>query len=118
MVTKFIWVSFRKKGLHCYPNASMDIKLKSVSYLANEHRHLFWFKVAVEVFDLDREIEFHKLLNWLESLYSDEVLVLNFKSCEMICSELIDALSKKFPNRRLQVDVSEDGECGSILMTG
>ena len=111
-VTRKVWVTFDRVGWHRYPNAPDD-----VAYLKLEHRHKFKFKVGVSVTHDDREIEFHQLLNWLESLY-DERLVVNHKSCEMLASDLIDSLVEKYGiDRHYEVEVSEDGECGAVLTT-
>lgn len=110
----FIWVTFQRKGFHRYPLAgSLDV-LKDVEYLANVHRHLFKFRVAIEVFHDDRELEFHQVLNWIESLFENNI-ELDFKSCEMISNELAEAIGKRYPGRRVTIDVSEDGECGSTI---
>lgn len=109
---KLIWVTFQKKGLHKYPAALTDDNLKDVSYLGNFHRHLFKFKVSIEIFHNDRELEFHQFLNWLEDLYAENILSLDFKSCEMISDDLYHIISKKFPGRDCIIEVSEDGECG------
>jgi hypothetical protein len=108
---KMIWVTFQRKGLHRYPQAATAPELNDVSYLGNEHRHLFKFKVSIEVNHADREIEFHQFLNWLESLY-DGTLSLDYRSCEMISDELADAIRKEYSDRKLIIDISEDGECG------
>lgn len=106
---KVIYVTFQLPGIHCYPDAPED-----VSYLRSPHRHLFHFKVSIEVFHADRCIEFHQFKNWLLSLFNTSVLELDFKSCEMISDELAKKVREKYSNRWLQVEVSEDGECGSI----
>jgi hypothetical protein len=103
---KIIWVTFQRAGFHRYPDAPDD-----VGYLANNHRHLFKFKVSIEVFHDDREIEFHQFLRWLESLYTD-ILVLDYRSCEMIADELAQVIRERYPNRDLEIEVAEDGECG------
>lgn len=109
--TSKIWVTFQRPGFHRYPNAPTD-----VSYLATEHRHLFKFKVTVEVFTNDRDVEFHQLLNWLEARYPHSGSRVDHKSCEMLAEELIEALSDLHgTRRRYEVEVSEDGECGAIV---
>jgi uncharacterized protein YqgQ len=108
---RFIWVTFDKIGYHKYPAAPDE-----VAYLRNEHRHIFKFKVHVTVEHDDREIEFHMLKNWLLSLYQDNILKLDYKSCEMIAQELADKLLAKYPGRKYQIEVSEDGECGAVLV--
>lgn len=112
---QMIWVTFQKKGLHLYPAAKDDLQLNDVRYLGNEHRHLFQFKVSIQIFHDDRDIEFHQFLNWLESLYETGSLQLNHFSCEMISDNLYTKITKKFPKRDIEIDISEDGECGSII---
>ena len=117
-VNKLIWVTFRKEGIHKYPAALDDPKLATgdeydVSFLGYPHRHIFLFKVGIEVFHDDRDIEFIQFKRWLEKLYSDKTLQLNFKSCEMISDDLYAEIIKRYPNRDVEIEVSEDGENGS-----
>jgi hypothetical protein len=105
-----IWVTFALPGIHRYPNAPDD-----VAYLRDPHRHLFKFRVTVNVLHNDREIEFHQFLNFCTSQYATGTLQLNYKSCEMLAEELITVLSEKYKNRLFEVEVSEDGECGAIV---
>ena len=75
--------------------------------------------MCIEVFHDDRDIEFIQFKRWLERLYSndksDGVLVLDYKSCEMICDELAEKINEKYPNRKLEITVSEDGENGATI---
>jgi len=103
-----IAVTFQRVGYHNYPAAPSD-----VAYLRDLHRHLFKFKVSIEVFAADREIEFHQFLNWLESLY-DGQLSLNNASCEMVSDALAATIESQYPGRQLTIEVWEDGECGSV----
>lgn len=114
---KTVWVTFQRAGFHRYPDAENNEKLADVKYLANVHRHLFKFKVTIEVHHNDRDIEFHQFLNWLESLY-DRQLTLDYKSCEMLSDELSVEIMKKYPDRKLIIEISEDGECGSTIYYG
>lgn len=109
-----IWVTFAKKGLHRFPAAADDPKLADVSYLGFPHRHLFKFKISIQVWHDDREIEFHQFLNWLESLYDTRVLELDFMSCEMLADSLAIKIQEKYPGREIIIDISEDGECGAV----
>jgi hypothetical protein len=108
---KMIWVTFRKAGLHRYPAAGTQ-GLEDVAYLSHTHRHLFHFKVSIEVFHDDREIEFHQFLNFLENAVTTSGL--DYKSCEMIADDIAKLVAEKYPAkyRSLTVQVSEDGECG------
>ena len=115
---KFIWVKFAKEGIHKYPAALTDPNLATggpddVSFLGYPHRHMFHFKIQIEVFHDDRDIEFIQFKRWLESLYSDGTLQLNFRSCEMISDDLAEKIKDKYPNRDVVIDVSEDDENGS-----
>ena len=119
-VKKFIEVRFQKEGIHCYPAAATDPKLKTgdeydVSFLANPHRHVFHFRVRISVQHDDREIEFIQFKRWLESLYSGDVLKLNYKSCEMIADDMLSQIIGRHPGRSIEIEVSEDGENGGIL---
>ena len=121
-----IWVTFRKEGIHCYPAAATDPKLNTageydVSFLANPHRHIFHFRVSIDVFHNDRDIEFIQFKRWLENLYSNNgivsnpVLELDWKSCEMIADDLYLQIADRYPGRAVVIEVSEDGENGCCI---
>jgi hypothetical protein len=117
---KMIWVTFRKEGIHKYPAALTDSNLATgdeydVSFLGYPHRHIFHFKVWISVTHDDRDIEFIQFKRWLENLYKDSTLSLDYKSCEMMSGDLYDVISKKYPNREVWIEVSEDGENGSFI---
>ena len=118
-VSNQIWVTFTKEGIHKYPAALDDPKLATgdwddVSFLGYPHRHIFHFKVGVEVFHDDRDIEFIQFKRWLERLYSDGTLELDYRSCEMISDALAEQINAKYPGRKIEIEVSEDGENGSV----
>jgi hypothetical protein len=115
--TRMIWVQFQKEGIHCYPAALTDPKLKTndeydVSFLGLKHRHIFHFKVAIQVYHNDRDIEFIQFKRWLENQYNQGVLELNHKSCEMISDDLYDVISTRYPGRKVVISVAEDNENG------
>ncbi len=112
---KKIWVTFQREGIHCFPAAANDPKLADVAFLANPHRHIFHFRVAIDVFHDDRELEFIQFKRWLEALYVNTVLQLNYKSCEMIADDLYTQIAAKYPNRDVWIEVSEDGENGCYV---
>lgn len=119
---RMIWVTFRKEGIHRYPAAETDPKLKTgdkydVSFLAYPHRHIFHFTVAIEVTHNDRDVEFIQFKRWLEELYSSDqgVLSLDYKSCEMICDDLYEVIATRYPDRIIEITVSEDGENGATI---
>ena len=117
-----IWVTFRKEGIHCYPAAATDPKLNTageydVAFLANPHRHIFHFRVSIDVFHNDRDIEFIQFKRWLEALYnsSNSVLALDWKSCEMIADDLYIKIADRYPDRAVWIEVAEDGENGCLI---
>lgn len=119
---KMIWVTFQKEGIHCYPAAAVDPALATgdqydVSFLASPHRHIFHFRVYIDVFTNDRDVEFIQFRRWLEQLYSgsSSVLQLNYKSCEMIAEELYLQIAARYPHRNVWIEVSEDGENGCFI---
>ena len=114
-VNRYIQVTFQKEGIHCYPAAGLEPALKEVQFLAYPHRHIFHFKVTVGVTHNDRDIEFIILKRWMESLYSDSVINIDYKSCEMLAEDLIGMLRNKYGDRYYRVEVFEDNENGGIV---
>jgi hypothetical protein len=115
-----IWVTFRKEGMHRYPAAATDPALATgdeydVSFLANPHRHIFHFRVWADVVHNDRDIEFIQFKRWLENLYRDDTLQLDYKSCEMMADDLYIQIASRYPNRAVWIEVSEDGENGALI---
>ena len=117
---KMIWVTFRKEGVHCFPDALTNPQFATgdeydVSFLGHPHRHIFHFKVWIGVEHNDRDIEFIQFKRWLENLYEDGTIQLDHKSCEMMSDELYVVISGKYPGREIWIEVSEDGENGSFI---
>jgi hypothetical protein len=117
---KMIWVTFSREGIHRYPAALEDPKLKTgdeydVSFLGHPHRHIFHFKVYIEVFHDDRDVEFIQFKRWLNNLYGQGELQLDYKSCEMIANDLYLKINSKYPGRTVWIEVSEDNENGTFI---
>ena len=117
---RWIWVTFQKEGIHKYPAALEDPALATgdeydVSFLGYPHRHKFHFRVAISVTHNDRDIEFIQFQRWLQNLYADGTLQLDYKSCEMMSDDLFDKIAEKYPNRDVKIEVSEDGENGAMI---
>ncbi len=110
-MTTVIWVTAEIPGFHRWDGAP-----ESVSFLRNEHRHLFKFKMTVSVFHSDRNIEFFtlkkELYHYLEATFGSPA---NFegKSCEMIAKAVHTYFHKDYVV--VSVEVSEDGENGAIV---
>jgi len=122
---KMIWVTFQQEGVHKYPAALEDPNLATggwddVSFLGYPHRHIFHFKVWIEVFHDDRDIEFIQFKRWCQRLYQQidgatPALDLDYKSCEMMSDDLYKTITEKYPDREIWIEVSEDGENGSFV---
>ena len=125
-----IWVTFQKEGIHKYPAALTDPALATgdeydVSFLGYPHRHIFHFKVWIDVFHNDRDVEFIQFKRWLENLFraglasdnnaKDSVLSLDYKSCEMIADDIYKQIAQRYPDRAVWIEVSEDNENGCLV---
>lgn len=117
---RMIWVKFAREGIHKYPAALTDPNLATgdeydVSFLGYPHRHIFQFQVWISVTHNDRDVEFIQAKRWLEKLYDEKTLQLNYRSCEMIAEDLYTKINDRYPNREVWIEVSEDGENGAIM---
>ena len=109
----YIKVRTEFEGFHRYPQAgSIDPR---ISFLENEHRHIFKVEVKISVTHLDRELEFF-LVKWDLNKYLQGGNM-NHKSCEMIGSELLynHLIPKYGSDRYYEIVVSEDGESDGIV---
>lgn len=117
---RMVWVKFAREGIHKYPAALDDPALATgdeydVSFLGYLHRHIFHFQVWISVTHNDRDIEFIQFKRWLEKLYDEKTLQLNYRSCEMIAEDLHERITSRYPGREVWIEVSEDGENGAIM---
>ena len=115
-----IWITFRKEGIHCYPAAATSPELATgdeydVSFLGSPHRHIFHFRVWIDVVHNDRDIEFIQFKRWLQKLYESGILQLDYKSCEMMSDDLYIQIAEKYPDRAVWIEVAEDGENGALI---
>ena len=115
-----IWVTFRKEGIHRYPAAAVREDLNTtdeydVTFLSYPHRHIFHFRVWIDVLHNDRDIEFIQFKRWLENLYATSILKLEWKSCEMIADDLYIQIADRYPDRAVWIEVAEYGENGCLI---
>jgi hypothetical protein len=115
-----IWVTFQKEGIHCYPAAATAPELATgdeydVSFLGSPHRHIFHFRVWIDVIHNDRDIEFIQFKRWLQKLYESGTLQLDYKSCEMMSDDLYIQIASRYPDREIWIEVAEDGENGALI---
>jgi len=103
-MTNYIWITTQFEGYHKYPDAPED-----VAFLKNLHRHIFKVKIWIEVSHNNRDIEFFQFKRFVEEILDDD---LNNMSCEMIADKLYLNIYESYKNRKIKIEVSEDGENG------
>lgn len=110
-----VWVTFRQEGWHHWPLAE-----GKRAYLAQSHRHMFHFRVELQVVDTDREVELHDLrdfclreVNIGFGRLGDSGLDFGSQSCEELAELMCEILANEHPKRWVACEVSEDGECGA-----
>lgn len=113
MMKTYIKVRTQFEGFHYYPGASkID---ERITFLENEHRHMFKVEVKISVTHLDRELEFF-LVKWaLEEFITAGNM--NHKSCEMIAVDILNhhLVPSYGADRYYEIVVSEDGESDGIV---
>lgn len=102
-------MTWHAAGFHAWPLAAGPR-----SYLAARHRHVFHFRVELDVYHDGRDVEFHDLLDDCRAMTPINV-EWDDRSCEAIGHVLLDALERRWPGRHPAVTVSEDGECGATV---
>jgi len=107
IMNAIIFVTFTAEGFHRWSGATGHR-----DYLATRHRHIFNVKVSCETWHDDREIEFHDLRDQAKLYFGEGEF--NDLSCEHMARLLAQKLALMY-HRSFTVEVSEDGECGSIV---
>lgn len=109
MIIRWAKVTTQFEGLHRYPDAE-----DSVAYLRNLHRHIFHVTVWVEQFHNERDVEYLTLLHWLRRRYNGFAWT-ETASCETIANILGQYVMREYPDRKVKVEVTEDGENGALV---
>ena len=104
-MTNYIWITTQFEGFHKYPNAPDE-----VSFLRERHRHMFKLKIWIEIFHNERDLEFIMFKRYVDELLLDNEW--DDFSCEMISDKLYEWIKQDYPNRKIKIEVSEDGENG------
>lgn len=117
---------FTIPGFHYWPDAPDEY-----AYLRNQHRHLFYFKIEVEVNDSNREIEFIDFGTKVKtSIYRNQEykihkhmnshLDFRNKSCEQLCKDTYNVMHNdddlfKQAYHLIKISVFEDNENGASI---
>lgn len=111
-LTPFVEVNFQVEGIHRWKDCPFD----EVAFLREWHRHMFHFRVRIDVKKLDRGIEFIMLKRELREIVLENILLRPREaSCETMAQELLDYyldVHPPYPGQNIEVFVSEDGENG------
>lgn len=111
-----IWavVTLQFEGIHCWPQAPDE-----VLFLKNMHRHMFHVKVEIQQNHHDRDVEYiiakRKLSQCCELLQEQFRKDSEAMSCEGVAETLKGMTETMYPNRKVRVSVSEDGENGCLI---
>lgn len=110
-VVSNIKVTFQWSGVHYWAKAQGEHE-----YLKFPHRHLFKGSAKIQVWGHDRELEFFNVLDYIhEQLPSYQNL--EGHSCEWVAQDLLMKLIGKYgEDRCMEVEITEDGENGVILV--
>lgn len=110
-MTASIYFTLKVPGFHYWPNAP-----EPVAFLRDQHRHLFYIKVWIDISRLDRQYEFfteqRQLYDHLMAHYgTHHTDSLEINIGEKSCEQLAHLLYLSFEHYSA-VEVSEDGENG------
>lgn len=95
--------------MHCYHDAP-----KEVEFLQHKHSHIFKFKVYIEVFNNDRDVEFILFKRFIDNVLNSLSTDLENMSCEMLSDLLYEYIKEEYSNRYIKISVSEDNNYGSL----
>lgn len=105
-----IFITTDFEALHKWANAP-----EKTSFLRSPHRHLFKVRLEMEVMHNDREVEFFDAKDNLQKVIATCVDKYDAGSCEMVASNILTHMQRKYAGRWMQCEVSEDGESGAIV---
>lgn len=110
MMESFVKVCVQVRMHHKWQDAT-----KNRGYLALAHPHNFEIKIEIQVFEDDRELEFHDVQDALNAKMQEaaDIEMYELDSCESIAKDILEWLKAKYGvNRKTTVEVWEDKDCG------
>jgi len=106
----YIVVKNQKHGIHNWPEAPVE-----VAHLRAMHRHNFLFKTKIEVEHDDRALEFFTVQDFIQEELDKLPDNLKTSSCEQLAKAVIKMIHKKYGERNVMCNVSEDGQNSAIV---
>jgi len=108
---KIIWakITTQFEGMHKYPNAPEE-----VAFLRSDHRHILHVTVWIEQFHNERDVEFIMFKRFVEATIKDSQFPAS-ASCETMSDFLAEKIIKMYANRKLKIEITEDGENGAFI---
>ena len=108
MIYTYIEVRVPARFKHCWPTAPDHRK-----YLRAPHPHTFMFRLEIQVFEADREIEFHDVIGWLGDIIRLNFHLFENASCETMAKKVLKWVQTKYGLHRMyDIEVWEDDTCG------
>jgi len=113
VIKSFIEVRVQQRFSHRWEKAPEHRK-----YLRSFHPHNFEIRLEMQVFETDREIEFHDVQDWLWQLVFDQSNMWRNDSCETMAEKIVMFARHKYGTgkigllREIKVEVWEDDSVG------
>lgn len=104
-------VSFHREGIHSWADAP-----EAQSWLRFPHLHEFKVTVSIQVFGLDRELEFYAVRDRLTERFAEQVA--QGGACEQMALSLLDFVHRTYPGRWASVTVAEDENFAATVEDG
>lgn len=73
------------------------------------------FNIAIEAFRSEKEFESSQIKQLIEDAIKTERIKFNHKTCEMISDELYLLLNSRYPNRDIEITISNNAEDGVTI---
>lgn len=110
--SRFIEIRSRFSASHHWPEAPAE-----VGFLVHPHRHEFHVRARISVYGDDRELEFFLVKGFINGKLAEwEGKFLGKMSCEMMAEAIAKQITLQYGLRTLEVEVSEDGENGALVV--
>jgi hypothetical protein len=88
---------------------------KAKNFLKHPHRHVFHVAVWVQQLHNDRDIEYLQFKADLEHALCYLIPEQSEMSCESMAEIIKTHVETNFPDRKVKVEVNEDGENGALV---
>lgn len=88
---------------------------KPVEFLKYPHHHRFFVTVWVEQLHDNRDVEYYTFKWELDKFLRKYEDVVHMNSCEKFAEETVVFIKSKYSDRKIKVEVTEDGFDGALV---